>query len=51
MKRALRTGNIKTILFILRIIDIEGSKRVSTGGAIYILKPETLVLIHVTPAF
>ncbi len=49
--KALRTGNIKTILFILRTIDTEGSKRVSTGGATYILKPETLVLTHVTLAF
>ncbi len=51
MTKALRTGNIKTILFILRTIDTEGSKRVSTGGATYILKPKILVLTQVTPAF
>ncbi len=51
MIKALRIGNIKTILFILRTINIEESRRVIIGGATYILKPETLVLTHVTPAF
>jgi hypothetical protein len=30
---------------------MEGSRRVSTGGATYILKPQILVPSHVTPAF
>ncbi len=51
MTKALWTGNIKTIFFILRTIDTEGSKRVSIRGATYILKPKTLVLIHVKLAF
>ena len=51
MTKVLRTGNIKTILFILRIIDTEGSRRVNTEGAIYILKPKTLVPSRVTLAF
>ena len=51
MTKALRTDNIKIILFILRIIDIEGSRRISTGDIIYILKPKILVLSRVISAF
>jgi hypothetical protein len=40
---ALKTSNIKTVLFILRTIDKEGRKLSTSDDATYILMPETLV--------
>jgi hypothetical protein len=40
---ALKTSNIKTVLFILRTIDKEGRKLSTSDDATYILMPKTLV--------
>jgi hypothetical protein len=42
MTKALRTANIKTILFILRIIDTEEEQQGRAGVDPYIPIPETL---------
>jgi hypothetical protein len=42
MTEALKTSNIKIVLFILRIIDKEGRLDID-DDATYILMPETLV--------
>jgi hypothetical protein len=44
---ALKTSDIETVLFILRITDEE--RMLGTGDAVYILNPETLVRTHVIP--
>lgn len=41
MTEALKTSNIKIILFILRIIDIEDRRQLWTRTDLYILEPKT----------
>ena len=41
MTEALKTSNIKTVLFILRTIDTEDGRQLRTGTDLYILEPET----------